>query len=238
MKHDSFSFLIDLVNFDQNIAQVNRDIQVHQESIAVLQEQQTKIEQSVVDVKQTLHDIRKNVDTFELEMKTLDEREKEEKIKLDAVSNLKEYNSIKNEIDVLQHTRQEKEKELLQAWNDLENAQARLDVLEKETKQQLVDVAADITKKQEEQKTLQDDVEKLVAQRPEKEKSVPEQWLEKYTLMRARVADPVVPLDNDHCSACSLTLAQPEIMQAQKGSLLQCKGCFRLLYVPSQESEL
>lgn len=238
MKHESFSLLIDLVNFDQNVAQIDRDIKTHQEHITQLEDKKKEIDLSIAEAKKALYDIRKDVDTYELEMGGLDEREKEEKIKLDKVSNLKEYNSIKNEIDVLQHTRQEKEKAVLQAWNDLENAQARLDGMLQESKQQLGDVEQQITQQQKEQKILQDKLEELMPQRAEKEKKVPEKWLEKYTLMRARVTNPVVSLNNDHCSVCSLTLAQPEIMKAQKGALLQCKGCFRLLYVPQQESAL
>jgi hypothetical protein len=238
MKHESFSLLIDLVNFDQHVAQIDRDIKIHQEHIAQLENKKKEIDLLLAQAKQELYDIRKNVDTYELEMGELDGREKDEKIKLDNVSNLKEYNSIKNEIDVLQHTRQEKEKAVLQAWNDLENSQARLNGLQKETEQQLADIEQQIVQQLQEKKKLQNQLLELMPRRTEKEKKVPEQWLEKYTLMRARVTDPVVALNNDHCSVCSLTLAQPEIMQAQKGSLLQCKGCFRLLYIPESKSEL
>ena len=67
--------------------------------------------------------------------------------------------------------------------------------------------------------------------RPEKEKIVPEEWLEKYTIMKAQVSDPVVPITQETCSACFYALTNQDIICARRGRLLQCKGCYRLLYL-------
>ncbi len=77
-----------------------------------------------------------------------------------------------------------------------------------------------------------DEIVNLSAQRVEKEANVPAEWLEKYTMMRARVSDPVVEIFHQSCGACSHLITQQEIIRAKRGALLQCQNCFRLLYAP------
>ena len=80
--------------------------------------------------------------------------------------------------------------------------------------------------------TLRADVNALIEQRTEKEKSVPAEWLEKYSMMRARVSDPVVPIVHQSCSACSQMITKQDDTRAKRGALIQCQQCFRLLYAP------
>ena len=79
--------------------------------------------------------------------------------------------------------------------------------------------------------SLQSNLTAYEQKRPEKEKIVPEGWLEKYTIMKARVPDPVVPITEGACSTCFYALTNQDVIRARKGCLLQCKGCYRLLYL-------
>ena len=76
------------------------------------------------------------------------------------------------------------------------------------------------------------DFYKLVEQRKQKEGLVPHEWLEKYEMMRSRVADPVVQVTQNSCGACYQMLTNQDLVRARHGALMQCKKCFRLLYIP------
>ncbi len=64
-----------------------------------------------------------------------------------------------------------------------------------------------------------------------KETGVPNEWLEKYSHMRLRVIDPVVPVMFGGWSACSYAVTEQELVRLKRKALIQCKGCFRLLYM-------
>lgn len=71
--------------------------------------------------------------------------------------------------------------------------------------------------------------------RDDKEKCVPDEWLEKYSMMRMRVADPVVPVLNTSCSACFYTVTEQGMQQLSRNQLLQCKECYRFLYLEQKD---
>ena len=79
--------------------------------------------------------------------------------------------------------------------------------------------------------SLKNELETLHRERPGKEVLVPEEWLEKYSHMRMQVADPVVSVLSGGCSACFYTIPNHEMMRLKRRAVIQCKGCFRLLYM-------
>ena len=62
------------------------------------------------------------------------------------------------------------------------------------------------------------------------QEGVPEEWLEKYEVMKGRVPDPAVPIMNGTCSACFYTLSPEDSLSLGRKALLQCKSCFRFIY--------
>ena len=64
-------------------------------------------------------------------------------------------------------------------------------------------------------------------------KGIPEEWLEKYSIMRTRVPNPIVSVKNGSCSACFHALTQQDMLNLQRRKLLQCRDCYRFLYIES-----
>ena len=52
-----------------------------------------------------------------------------------------------------------------------------------------------------------------------------------YERMKGRVYDPVVPMSQDSCSVCFYGLTPRDLQMLKQNGLLQCKDCFRLLYL-------
>ena len=59
---------------------------------------------------------------------------------------------------------------------------------------------------------------------------LPVEWLEKYNRMRNVVSNPVVALVAGTCGGCSFMLTQQIMMALEQNKLIQCSGCYRLMY--------
>jgi predicted nucleic acid-binding Zn-ribbon protein len=238
MTESPFRTFIELIRFDRVIAAIEQDIKKLATQVHILQEQERAVLDIIEKAKSAAHQAQKDVDTAELEMKSLDAKEKEKKYRLENVTNHKEYQSLKAEIDVLQEKQVALEKQLLQAWHSLELAQKAYEQKQQESVKQLADVKEQKSMHASSMATLQKQIDEQRALRPEKEKQVPAEWLEKYAAMRSHVADPVVPVNNGICSACFYKVSDQDLIQLRRNKLLQCKDCYRFLYIESPENKI
>jgi len=200
--------------------------------IGSLESEKKKEAQEVETDRKQVRDLRKKVDAEELKLKELNQLEREKKQLLEKISNYKEYQSVKAEIESIQQAQLSQEQEVLALWNNLEELQKKIKGKEATHTEKSATVQKTIEEKKEEVTALQKELDTYKKQRPEKEKLVPKEWLEKYTVMKARVSNPVVPIKQGACSACFYMLTEQDIIRARRGALLQCKGCYRLLYSP------
>lgn len=230
MSDHPFKTFINLITFDQHILSIEQQVAQLHRDIADAQAKIT-ISNNQLDVaKEKAHAARKYVDECELENKGIDEQEKAKKRQLDALSHYKDYQSIKNEIDALKAKQHALEQVVLEAWNVLEAAQKEHELAKQAHERVAVELDAAIADKLKVIKELEHSVQQLIEQRPEKEKQVPAEWLEKYVMMRSKVSDPVVPVVQGSCSACYHQVSEQDMMLLKRRKLLSCQGCYRLLY--------
>ncbi|MGB8367040.1 MAG: hypothetical protein WCD44_01660, partial [Candidatus Babeliales bacterium] len=224
MKKSPFQSFVNLVSFDQKIRSLLKKMEDVEYEISMLQSKEQKETQEVDADKKQVIVLRKSVDAKELELKELNQLESEKKQLLEKISNYKEYQSVKTEIESIQEAQLNQEQIVLAAWSELETAQKKLKKKETIHVQELVTIKKTIEEKEEEFAFLQKELSTYKQQRPEKEERVPKEWLEKYTVMKARISDPVVPIRQGACGACFFALTDQNIIRARKGALLQCKG--------------
>ncbi len=230
-KHPIQTFIA-LIDFDRGIHALQADIEKLQQEITELKEQELLAKHELKQAQDSVRKLRKDVDAQELEIKELDQQEKEKKKRLDDVSNYKVYQLLQNEIATLKQAQHEKEEILVELWNKLEAGQRNLEKYQATFEEKAQSLRAFIEEKEQKIITLRSDLDKLNADRPAKEKKVPEEWLERYSAMRARVSDPVVDIVQGSCGACFYTLSNQDMLRLKRGALLQCKGCYRFLYIP------
>src|SRR5436190_11324900 len=175
--------------------------------------------------------LKKNVDLQELEMKVLDEKEREKKKLFDTLSDYKEYQAVKNEIEAIQRLQVNQEKVVLDAWNQLENVQALLEKRKKESINIVQQLDEELSKVIQEKEMFTGELSDIKNQREAKIIGIPEEWLEKYNVMGQRIHNPVVAIEHQSCSGCYQQLIAQDLIRARHGALLQCKKCFRLLYL-------
>ena len=232
MTDHPFLRFIDLVSFDQKIQSFENEKATIATEIVVIKKQEEEYIRGLQEMKDRVFLLKKKVDECELEMKTLDQKEKEKKQRLENLSDYKEYQVIKAEVEAVQRTQVEQEKIVLDAWNQLENAQVALRKKTTDSAEYIQRQQSHIQELEKKVAQLHDAITHALAQRTEKEKVVPTEWLEKYTIMRARVTDPVVEIVHQGCGACSHIITQQEMVRARRGALVQCQKCYRLLYAP------
>ena len=231
MKSIEFQKFIDLVTFDQNLIKIERDIVKMQEVEKTFADDVKRLHNDFLDVKHAKDQARKAIDEKELYMKVLDVKESEMKHKLDSVSNQKEYKSLEKEVVVLNEKRLQHEQDLLSIWN-------RFDILDKsyeakhQTYQNLVDTMN--RQMQEAQKEISQSAVQLDGLETERElklQGVPQEWLDMYVNMDGRVSNPVVPVVSESCDACFYSITPRDLQMLRQNKLLQCRDCYRLLYM-------
>ena len=231
MRSIEFQTFIDLVTFDQSLVKIERDIKKSQEIQNALLADIERLQEDFLDIKTAKLQARKAVDEKELYMKVLDSKESELKIKLESISNQKEYKSLEKETLVVNAERMEHEQELLVLWNKLDGLEKTYEFKLKLHEEQAAKFHAEVEKIKNEVADLQAQLESLNTLRIEKQKNVPQEWLDMYVNMKGRVPNPVVPVVNDSCDACFYSVTPRDLQALRKNKLLQCLDCYRLLYV-------
>jgi len=221
---------IDLIEFDQSLVKREKQIETLKKEFTSIKNQQMKLQHELEAAKMAFHQTKQEVDSCELEMKQLDQKIAQKKERLEQVTNHREYQSIKAEIDMVRREQHALEEQLVVAWQNFETAQKQFDAKKSAIEQQEHSLGEQNKQKIMASEQLQSEINQLTPQRQEKEKLVPAEWLEKYAIMRAKVIDPVVPAINGICSACSYLISEQDMSQLRKRKLVQCKDCFRLLY--------
>lgn len=231
MKSIEFQTFIDLVTFDQSLVKIERDIAKSQEIQSSLLCQIERLQQDFADVKSEQLQACKAVDEKELSMKILDAKEVNLKNKLASISNQKEYKSLEKETLAVNAQRIEQEQQLLALWNRLDNFNKAYEAKQKLYEEQLDQCNLKIADSADQIIQLQDQLNNLHAQRVEKLKHIPEEWLALYINMQGRVSNPVVSIVNDACDACFYSVTAKDLQMLRQNKLLQCKDCYRLLYI-------
>lgn len=232
MENHPFSRFINLVTFDQKIQSLENQKIALQNEISAVKQQENESLRDIEDMRNRIFQSKKRVDEQELEMKVLDQKEKDKKKHLENLADYKDYQAIKSEIENVQRLQYEQEKNVLDAWHQLENAQQSLDKKTITHAQQLETFHQRIKELAQKYTDLDNELAGLITQREAMQEGVPAEWLEKYIMMRARVSDPVVEIFHNSCGVCSQMITAQDMVKARRGGLIQCQTCYRLLYAP------
>lgn len=230
MSDHPFLRFINLVTFDQKLHSLENQKTTFINEIVALKNQEDNFGSERDEAHKRVLHLKKRVAEHELEMKSLDQREKDKKKHLEHLADYKDYQAIKSELETIQRMQVDQEKNVLDAWNQLENAEQHELKKVADSTTQLQALHEKGQRLAESLAALEQECVVLSAQRVEMEENVPEEWLQKYTLLRARVADPVVEIVHQSCGACYQLITSQDMARARHGALVQCQKCYRLLY--------
>jgi predicted nucleic acid-binding Zn-ribbon protein len=231
MSEMPLQLFVNLIEFDQSLLKLESQISSLNKEIQVNNQKKVSLHNQLEALKTKVVNQRKIVDSQELEMKHIDEKISKKKEQIDNVNGHREYLSLKAEIDTMKKNQHDLEDALITAWNDLESLQKEFDAQSKKIDEQLNLLHQEELQKKAQSKELENELNILAQQRADKEKVIPAEWIEKYTVMRSRIADPVVPVVDKTCSGCAFVVSEQDMLQLRHRKLVQCKNCYRLLYM-------
>lgn len=228
-----FQKFVALISFDQENNQIRKQLQDLTNEIANLKQTLTNTEHELLVVHDLVKNAQKAVAAIELANQELDSTEKTKKSQLDQVQDKKEYAALKKEITYLKEQQHNNELILVQAWTKLETAKHNFEKQKELLNQKITDIHDKINIKQSQVLDLTKQINNYELERKVKETGVPAEWLVKYSTMRTRVQNPVVQVVNGACTACFYDVTQQDINALKDNRLVECRGCFRFLYLAS-----
>jgi predicted nucleic acid-binding Zn-ribbon protein len=230
MNEQKLKNFIALVTFDQSLIDIAHQVQISQNTNQKLQEQLLLLEKDLKfralkqqEIEQQLHD-------QELKVKELQDQESHLIATSQSVSTPKEYEAANKEIDRIKFSRDQQEQRMMQMTN-------KVDLIKKEFQQFNANFQLEkdkllvlIEKENEVIQGLKNQKNVLEQDRKLQMSDIPDEWLNTYETMRGRVSNPVVPVNQNSCSACFYFMAARDEQALRDKGLLQCKDCFRFLY--------
>jgi len=228
----SYSSFIALVTFDQSYHKIEQQIAQNHKAVQTLDQKVQQAQTQLLDMQQKHETLRNDVALVEKEVTELQDKEQALQKAVQAISSSKEYNAGLKDLDYVRATRQAAEQKYMQLLQKQEDMQKKLDqakaeyetlFVATETEKQAIHAA--VAQLQEERKSLQPERDALEA-------AVQPDILERYQMMRHKVSNPVVQIQQDSCSVCFYALTPREVQAVMQHQLVQCKECYRLLYQP------
>lgn len=232
MSQQILSSFIDLVTFDQQSIDLEQKIVQIQKDIEHSKQQQQFIQKNIDDSFHHATDLKKMIHGQELLLKDYQQREEELVLRLETKASAKEYDAIIKELENLRFERTKQEQKLVTMINKESLYYKDYEVMVQESKQKMQQLEHDQVQFQQSYIQLQKDLEAMQGQRLEKMKTIPQQWLDVYETMRGRVLNPVVPVQQDSCSACFYGLTARDLQIIKTKGVISCKECYRFLYQP------
>lgn len=233
MEQKPFAAFLDLISLDQKIHTIQKEILVMRKRLEGITFKQQEFMQRIVDVQSSIDTLRVQITLQEKEMQDIDQQEKTKKKLLATLSGYREIKALQSEIEALQRSQLEYEHLTMQSWNKLEHALKEKARIEETHAQMATTLNEEIALIESDILSQTHSLNELLQDRPKIITMVPAEWIEYYTMMTSKISDPVVPVEQESCSACFNSIAKQDMLRLQKKALLKCKTCFRLLYLPS-----
>ncbi|MFH0898386.1 MAG: hypothetical protein V1855_02315 [bacterium] len=236
-KKDLVEKIKNLVICDKNALEKKEALETVKNAIEHNRKLILQLQSSTEEKKQTWQEQQKKVHRQEMYAQDLKEQEENKRKQLDSATNQKVYAALTKELKVLERNRLEQENTLMSCWNNLEKAENDLTKEKDQNTKKVEELTAEIQKQTETLSQMQATLEELEAKRLESIKEIPQEWLQKYERMKHHVADPIVQVISESCSACYYSVLQQDLYRLKKSGILPCRNCYRFLYYDQGEEQ-
>ncbi|OGH62040.1 MAG: hypothetical protein A3G34_03385 [Candidatus Lindowbacteria bacterium RIFCSPLOWO2_12_FULL_62_27] len=232
------SLLLAIEELDQKRREIDERLKEIPARRERLNAELARLDRSLSEKEQSISVKEKSISTLELDCKTSQTQEADKKVKLNSVKTQKEYDALKEEIELANAERGKLEEKILLLMDEI----SELKNLVKRDKQ-----AAELKKKEirleldalaATEKALQDQSQAANVDSQTRLQALPEDALREYKKLRAalpegRILSRLSAEDNTYyCSACNSPVSHQIVINMKKRlSLSRCDICHRLLYL-------
>jgi predicted nucleic acid-binding Zn-ribbon protein len=209
---------------EQSKAAIPRRIETLEEE---LRKEQEKVESSRLELEKLQKDRRQKEKDLEEEIL----RVKKSEARVFEIKTNKEYQSVLKEIENAKKLNRQREEEILEILERLEDLQKRLTQYEQGLEERRRECHQQIEELRKREASFAEEMAGEVRQREEQEKNIPKELLSKYhMLLEKRHGVAVARAARGVCLACHMNLRPQLFIELQKNdSLIICPNCSRIL---------
>lgn len=234
MEINSFNSFIKFVKCDNDLYQLELKLKRNHNELTHILEEIEREKQKVEELKKQMDEFQQKVRFFEIDSKTNRQRLDEVKVKIAETSNPKEYTAYQHEISELETLQEKCEDNLFQSWQSYDQAKEEYDKKNLQLESWLKSQEEIIEQKKQFNVNLEKETSDLRSSCDNLKNNVSSDLIENYYKMKESIFNPVVPIRGMYCGACSFEISRKDFYQIKKHELVQCKGCYRLLYEPQE----
>jgi hypothetical protein len=199
---------------------------------AVLAKRQAELEAA----RKAMMDSRAQAHKKEIQLKGMQEKTSELRVKLNSIKKQVEYDAIRNQLANDNLAQSKLSEEILDTMIKADEQAAAIALQEAEVKKLAAEIAAmkaDIESKAAEQKSTLDSLDAAIA---EAEVFIPEDMREQYRRnVKQRGADALAPVEGGACSGCYVSVTAQMMNELINGHhMVFCKTCGRILYLAEE----
>ncbi len=233
MSHQSLKKFIDLITFDQHLISLQKKSQDFQKNIETVQEQIQQEEDKKSKAESKELEFTKQLRQQEIFLKELQDNEQHLLKNIEKISASREYDAAIKELQHLRVQQTSEEEKLIQMHNKINTIKKETAATVQQVQEQIEKLEHAIEQDKQNLDLLHKELSSIDSIRNEKIQGISADWLEMYEMMQGRVSDPVVPLEQDSCSACFYGLTPRDLQILRQKGVIQCKDCYRILYEQS-----
>lgn len=230
MRSTELQVLVDLAWCDQRLLVLRHDVYKVQQELLEKQHFHTQFQEHFSAIQYEFHQLKKDIDVQERYLQELQVKEDSLKLKMNDLRSPKEYAACLKEVENLENMRSTQETIVLQLWETFPETEVKYHQ-EMKLIQQSIDAVLVLIKNLEYQISLQTaEIEKIDQNRKDAMLDMQGDWINLYSVMHRKVANPMVHVREQNCSGCSYAINPLDMQLLQHKKLLQCQNCYRILF--------
>lgn len=198
---------------------------------------QIEEQKSIVERKEAgLKNLTKSRRNKEIELESLEDKMKNDRIKLMEVKTNKEYHSVQKEITNRQESMGVLEEEILLLMDEIEQYEVETKRITARLNGHKKELGEDIAKLEAQANTIPKSLAERKTVRDELSANVNEDLLKRYSLTKnQRQGQAVAFVENGICMGCQLEIPPQQFNLIQKNeNVYTCPNCYRILYFPGK----
>jgi predicted nucleic acid-binding Zn-ribbon protein len=229
---DQLEKLIVLQTIDLRVLQMEREKSQIPQSITSLEEGLKREEEKFLLEKEGLEKLQKDRRKKEKDLEEEIDKVKKAEARVLEIKTNKEYQAVLKEIDNAKKLNRQREEEILDILEKLEETQKRITRVERELEGKREEMKRQVTGLRQKESSFEREMAGKVQQKAQKEKEITPELLSRYRMLaEKRQGIALARVVQGVCQACHMNLRPQLYIELQKQeSLILCPNCNRILF--------
>ncbi len=223
--------LLQLQRMDGRLELLRRELELRPQMHSVKQERLDDIIAKKAEIHEMHKDIQRRIDRIELEGKSIDEKVTDNQTKIGNATTNTEYQGFQAQIARLHTERGVVDDQLLEIWEEMEEAKALEKRADEAIQEQRSIVEGELVGLEKELASIRTEAKGILVERDALREKINSEFLEEYDALFARYKQrSVVPVDMGICGGCNMSLSPQTRADLKGDGVIHCNNCRRLLY--------